>query len=81
MDYSVKRKELFAYIDIESILGYAIILSLKSNQFFTFSLFLSLKKFAQECGGLGQDSYIFRLPFCTGLQETVGRVPQGVKKL
>ena len=42
MDYSVKRKELLAYIDTESILGHALILSLKSTQFFTFSLFLSL---------------------------------------
>ena len=42
MDYSVKRKELLAYINTESILGYALILSLKSTQFFTFSLFLSL---------------------------------------
>ena len=42
LDYSVKRKELFAYIDTKSILGHALILSLKSNQFFTFTLFLSL---------------------------------------
>ena len=46
MDYSVKRKELFAYIDTESILGLALILWLKNTQFFTFfSLFSPLSLF------------------------------------
>ena len=41
MDYSVRRKELYAYICTKSILGHALKLSLKSTQFFTFSLSFS----------------------------------------
>ena len=41
MDYSVTRKELFAYIDTESILGLALILWLKSTQFFFLFFLLS----------------------------------------
>ena len=42
LDYSVRRKELYAYICTKSILGHALILWLESTQFFMFSLFLSL---------------------------------------
>ena len=41
MDYSVTRKELFAYIDTESILGLALILWLKNTQFFFLYFLLS----------------------------------------
>ena len=41
MDYSVARKELFAYIDTESILGLALILWLKNTQFFFLYFLLS----------------------------------------
>ena len=42
LDFSVRRKELYVYISTKGILGYLLVLSLVSTQFFLFSLFLFL---------------------------------------
>ena len=41
LDSSVRRKELYVCISTKGLLGYALMLSLESTQFFLFSLFFS----------------------------------------